>query len=97
MLASPYLSQFRDTNTDVLLLTDPIDEWLIGVLDEYNGAKLKSVTASDIQLKEETEEEKKKAENTQKQYKDMLELIKNTIGAEKIEKVELNNNLGNAL
>ena len=70
---------------------------MIGVLDEYAGVKLKSVTGSDVKLKEETAEEKKKAESTQKQFKDMLELVKNTIGTDKIEKVELNTHLGDAL
>ncbi len=97
VLASPYLAQFKDTKTDVILFTDAIDEWMIGVLDEYKKVKLKSVTASDIKLKEETAEEKKKAETTEKQFKDMLELVKNTIGTEKIEKVELNPNLWDAL
>ncbi len=97
VLASPYMSQFRENKIDVLLLTDVIDEWMIGVLDEYKKVKLKSITANDIKLKEETEEEKKKAETAQKQFKDMLELVKNTIGTEKIEKVELNPNLGDAL
>jgi len=97
VLASPYMAQFVENNVDVLLLTDVIDEWMIGVLDEYKWAKLKSITASDIKLKEETEEDKKKAETNEKQFKDMLELVKNTIGIEKIEKVELNPNLGDAL
>lgn len=97
VLASPYMAQFIENNVDVLLLTDVIDEWMIGVLDEYKGAKLKSITASDIKLKEETEEDKKKAETNEKQFKDMLELVKNTIGTEKIEKVELNPNLWDAL
>lgn len=97
VLASPYISQFRENNVDVLLLTDAIDEWMIGVLDVYKDIKLKSITASDISLKEKTEEEKQKEEKTEKEFKDMLELVKNTIGAEKLEKVELNPNLGDAL
>jgi len=92
VLASPYMAQFVENGVDVLLLTDTIDEWMIGVLDEYKWVKLKSITASDVKLKEETEEEKKKAETNEKQFKDMLELVKNTIGTEKIEKVELNPN-----
>lgn len=79
MLASPYIAQFRENNVDVLLLTDAIDEWMIGALDEYKEVKLKSVTSNDISLKEKTEEEKKKEETTEKQFKDMLELAKNTI------------------
>lgn len=87
------MAQFRDNKVNVLLLTDVIDEWMIGVLDEYKGSKLKSITADDIQLKEKSQEEKQKEEKSHKEYKDMLELVKNTIGTEKIEKVELNPNL----
>jgi len=61
VLASPYMAQFVENGVDVLLLTDTIDEWMIGVLDEYKWVKLKSITASDVKLKEETEEEKKKS------------------------------------
>lgn len=35
VLASPYMAQFIENKVDVLLLTDVIDEWMIGVLDEY--------------------------------------------------------------
>jgi molecular chaperone HtpG len=91
------MAQFIENKIDVLLLTDVIDEWMIGVLDEYKDIKLKSITSSDIQLKEETEDDKKKAQTNEKQFKDMLELVKNTIGTQKIEKVVLNPNLGQAL
>lgn len=97
MLASPYLAQFQEAKVDVLFLTDVIDEWLVGVLDEYKGAKLKSITASDIELTQKSEEEKKQEAETQKEFKDLLELQKNTIGSEILEKVELNPKLGKAL
>ena len=87
------MAQFRENSINVLLLTDAIDEWMIGVLDKYKEVELKSITASDISLKEKTEEEKKKEEKAEKDYQDMLELIKNTVGTEKLEKVELNGNL----
>jgi molecular chaperone HtpG len=93
VLASPYMSQFRENKVDVLLLTDAIDEWMIGVFDEYKNIKLKPITASDVKLKEETFEEKEKQEKQEKEFKDILELVKNIIGSEKIEKVELNANL----
>lgn len=96
VLASPYMSQFRENKVDVLLLTDAIDEWMIGVFDEYKNIKLKPITASDVKLKEETFEEKEKQEKQEKEFKDILELVKNIIGSEKIEKVELNANLWEA-
>ena len=97
VLASPYLAQFQEAKVDVLFLTDVIDEWLVGVLDAYKGAKLKSITASDIELTQKSEEEKKQEAETQKEFKDLLELQKNTIGTEILEKVELNPKLGKAL
>ena len=97
VLASPYLAQFKENNVDVLLLTDHIDSFIVQTLTEYKWAQLKSITADDIKLKEETEEDKKKEEKKSKEFKDLLELTKNTIWAEKIEKVELNDKLGSAL
>jgi HSP90 family molecular chaperone len=41
--------------------------------------KLKSVTANDISLTQVTAEEKQKQEEKQTQFKDMLELVKNTL------------------
>jgi len=91
------LAQFRENNVDVLLLTDPVDAFLIQAFKEYKKVNLKPVTAGDITLKEETKEDKEKKEKTVKQFKDFLELTKNTVSADKLEKVELNENLGDAL
>lgn len=43
---SPHLERFRQSGTPVLLLTDRIDEWLVGHLREYKGKMLRSVTSS---------------------------------------------------
>jgi len=97
VLASPYLSQFKENKVNVLLFTDPIDEWLIQALSEYKWNKLKSITSGDIKLKEDTKEEKEEKEKLWKDYKDILELTKNIIWTETIEKVELNENLWDAI
>jgi len=97
VLASPYLSQFKENNVNVLLLTDPIDSFLLQSLSEYKWSKLKSITSADIKLKEETKEEKEEKEKTEKEYNDILELTKNIIWTDKIEKVELNENLWTAI
>jgi molecular chaperone HtpG len=78
-------------------MTDPIDQFIVQALKEYKEFTLKSVTSDDIVLTEKTEEETKKSEETKKDFSDFLELTKNTIGSEKIEKVELNEKLGTAL
>lgn len=97
VLASPYLVQFEKEGVDVLLLTDPIDDFIVQNLTEYKEYHLKSISSSNIELKKETEEEKKQKEEVKKEYRNLLELVKNTIGSDKIEKVELNEKLWDAL
>lgn len=89
--ANPYIDQFQKQNIDVLLLTDTIDEWIVWVLKSYQENKLISITTSDIEL--ENQEEKKDIEEKTKEFKDLFELMKNTIGSEKIEKVQASKRL----
>ena len=97
VLSNPYLSQFREANVDVLLLTEHIDSFVVQGLIEYKWNKLKSVTGSDIKLKEETLEEKEKLEKNKIDFKDFLELTKNIIWTDKLEKIELNEKLWDSL
>lgn len=90
--ANPYIDQFKNKNIDVLLLVDTIDEWIVGVLNEYAGNKLTSITSSNLELQ--NEEEKKDFEEKTKEFKDLFELIKNTIWSEKLETVQATSRLG---
>jgi len=75
---SPHLEAFRGKGYEVLFLTDPVDEWVVQSLSEYDGKKLKAVDRGDVEL--ESEEEKKASEEKKKeqqeQYKGLLEFIK---------------------
>lgn len=94
VLINPYLEQFKEKNIDVLLLTDPIDEWIVWSLTEFKEAKLLSITSSEINLEnDKSEEEKEKILQETKTFKDLLELIKNTIWTDKLEEVKLNDSL----
>ena len=95
--ASPYIAQFKDKNIDVLVLTDPIDSFLVQWFNEYKWSKLVSITTNDIELEEKTEEEKKKEEEKEKDFKWLLELVKSTIWDDKIENVSLKSNLWDSL
>ncbi len=81
----------------MLLFIDPIDEWILQALSEYKWIKLKNITSGDIKLKQDTKEEKEVKEKLWKDYKDILELTKNIIWTEIIDKVELNENLWDAI
>jgi molecular chaperone HtpG len=76
---------------DVLFMTDPIDEYVLQQLHEYDGKKLVSITKSDLEFPE-SEEEKKTFEDLNVEYKDtcanILEILKNSC-----EKVVLSNRL----
>jgi molecular chaperone HtpG len=96
-LASPYLAQFKEKNIDVLALTDPIDSFLVQGFNEYKNSKLVSITNWDIELEEQTEEEKKQNEEKTKTFKWLLELTKSTLWESKIEDVIFNDKLWNAL
>lgn len=97
--SSPHLEIFRKNNIEVLLLTDKIDEWVVGHLSEFDGKHLQSVAKGDLQLDEiieETPEEKKaeeqKEQAQQKEYDDLLKKIQ-TILADKIKEVRLSHRL----
>jgi len=47
---SPHLEIFRDKDIEVLLLTDPIDEWVTAHLHEFDGKKLASVMKGELDL-----------------------------------------------
>lgn len=63
-LASPHLEAFAKRGWDVLLLTDPVDEWLVSVLDEFDETPLKSVARGELDL-EDDEDDAEKADLTE--------------------------------
>ena len=66
-------------------MVDPIDEYAVQQLKEYDGKKLISVTKEGLAI-EDSEEEKKKFEETKAQFEPLTQLIKDIL-ADKIEKV----------
>lgn len=52
---SPHLEAFRKRGYDVLFLTDPVDEWLVKTLTDYDKRRLKSVAHGDVDLGDEAE------------------------------------------
>lgn len=68
--ASPHLEIFRKNNIEVLLMSDRIDEWLVGHLAEFEGKPLQSVAKGDVNLDEiEHTTTSDKAEQKQKEAK----------------------------
>lgn len=77
---SPHLEIFRKKGVEVLLLTDRVDEWMLSFLSEFEGKELVSVAKGDLDLGTlEDEAEKKQHEETETQYKDLVEKMKTTL------------------
>jgi len=72
-------------------MTDPIDEYAIQQVKEFEGKKLKCCTKENLEL-EESEEEKKSFEEEKTAYEGLCKLIKEVLG-EKIEKVIVSNRI----
>ena len=66
-------------------MVDPIDEYMVQQLKDYDGKKLKSCTKEGLDL-EETEDEKKKMEEEKAKFEPLCKLMKDVLG-DKIEKV----------
>ncbi|MBP6189978.1 MAG: molecular chaperone HtpG [Azonexus sp.] len=78
---SPHLEIFRKKGIEVLLLSDRVDEWVVGHLTEFDGKHLQSVAKGGLDLgKLEDEAEKQEAEKAADEYKDLLEKVKASLG-----------------
>ena len=74
---SPQLEAFKARGIEVLLMSDRIDEWMIGSLSEYEGKTLKSVAKGDVPL---DEADKAKQAETTREAEPLLKKIKQLLG-----------------
>ena len=82
---SPFIEKLKKRGLEVLFMVDPIDEYAVQQLKEYDGKKLVCCTKEGLQL-DETEEEKAKKEEVKSQYEALCRLMKDILG-DKVEKV----------
>ncbi|MCR8915467.1 molecular chaperone HtpG [Marinobacter panjinensis] len=91
--SSPHLEVFRKKGVEVLILSDRIDEWMMGYLNEYDGKQFQDVARGELDLGDvETEEDKKHQEEATKEHKDLLERIKTAL-TDRVQDVRVTNRL----
>jgi len=85
---SPFIEALKKKNFEVLFMTDPIDEYAMQQLKEFDGKKFVCVTKEGLKLDEISEDEKKQSEELCKVIKDVL--------GDKVEKVTLSQRLSDS-
>jgi len=91
---SPFLEKLKKKGYEVLYMVDPIDEYCVQQLKEYDGKKLLSATKEGLQL-DEDEEEKKKFEEAKAKSEGLCKLMKEVL-EDKVEKVVVSNRLADS-
>ena len=88
---SAFVERVRNRGFEIIYMTEPIDEYCVQQLKEFEGKKLVSVTKEGLELPED-EEEKKKREEDKEKYETLCKVMKDILD-KKIEKVVVSNRL----
>merc|ERR1712057_31619 len=81
--SSPFLESLRKKGLEVIYMCDPIDEYTVQQLKEFDGKKLKSTTKEGLDIEDEDE---KKMEELKAEFEPLTKLMKEVLG-DKVEKV----------
>ncbi len=90
---SPHLEIFNQKDIEVLLLTDKIDEWMVGHLSEFDKKQLVSVAKEGLDLGElDDKKEEEELKQQEEQAKPLIEKLKTALG-DKVKEVKVTNRL----
>ncbi len=85
--SSPYIEQLKERGLEVLLLSERIDEWVMGQLDVFEGKRFKDAARGDLELGGlENEADRKQRDAALKESKGLLKRVKDALG-ERVEVV----------
>jgi molecular chaperone HtpG len=88
---SPFLEKLQKKDYEVIFMVDPIDEYAVQQLKEFDGKKLVCVTKEGLQL-DETDDEAKTFAEKKAAFEDLTKVMKDILG-DKVEKVVVSNSL----
>lgn len=87
----PQTELLKDKGYEIFYLTEDVDEFVIQIMQSYEDKEFKSVSAEDLEL-EQTEEDKKVAEEKEKESKELLDFMKESLEG-KVSEVKLSQRL----
>ena len=74
---SPHLELFRKNGVDVLIMTDPIDEWVVQAVREYKDKKLQAIDKDEVEMEGDAAREMaEKAEEATKKHAKLIDSLK---------------------
>merc|ERR1712029_1032520 len=91
---SSFVERLKKRGFEVIYMTEPIDEYVVQQLKEYDGKNLVSVTKEGLELPQD-EEEKKKSEEDKAKFEGLCKVMKDILD-KKVEKVVVSNRLVNS-
>lgn len=91
---SSFVERVKKRGFEIIYMTEPIDEYVVQQLKEFDGKQLVSVTKEGLELPEE-EEEKKKREEDKVKFENLCKVMKDILD-KKVEKVVVSNRLVNS-
>merc|ERR1711865_491606 len=91
--SSPFLENLRKKGLEVIYMVDPVDEYGVQQLKEFDGKKLKSTTKEGLDIDD--EDEKKKLEEMKAEFEPLSKLMKEVLG-DKVEKVLISSRMADS-
>jgi len=88
---SPHLEIFKKKGIEVLLLSDRVDEWLVGNFGEHEGLEFKSITKGDLEDLD-SQEDKEEKEKVAKDFDKVIEKAQSIL-SEKVKAVKVSSRL----
>ena len=91
--ASPFVERLLKKGYEVMYLVDPVDEYCVQNLPEFEGKKFQNVAKEGLQFGDEGEREKEKLEELQENFKPLTTWLKDTALKDIIDKAVVSNRL----
>ena len=89
----PQVEQLKDKGYEVLYLTDYVDEFVMQVMNNYDGKQFANVSTSNVDL--DSDEEKQELQNKNIEYKDVFEVMRNTLKDNNVSGIRFTHRLKN--
>ena len=94
--SSPFVERLLKKGYEVLYLIEPVDEYCMQSLPEFDGKKFQNVAKEGLKVGEDTEKSKKKQEDLEKTYEPLLKWLKEDALKDMIEKAAISQRLDNS-